>query len=103
MMEMNFGNDIDLKAGQGPTYAAGGPEIFTYRYPDGFKTGIYRYRLVSMGRDWYRFLNCLGNPGFSLSTYEKFKIHAFVCRFMSKQSIDVDGGPCGKTLIGNTG
>jgi len=62
MMEMSFGSDIGLKVGQGlaglvgkPACAAGGPEILTFRYPDGFKTGIYRYRLVSMGSVWYRF------------------------------------------------
>jgi len=78
---MSLDNDIDLKLGQGPTYATGGPagaaggpfypagkpaytaggsEILTFRYPDGFKTGIYRYRLVSMGSGWYRFIRSAG-------------------------------------------
>jgi len=66
MVEMNFKGDIDLKVGEGqadgpacaagkPSRAAGNPGILTYRYPDGFKTGIYKYRLVSIGINWYRF------------------------------------------------
>jgi len=27
----------------------------TNRYPDGFKTGIEKYRLVLIGANWYRF------------------------------------------------
>jgi len=29
--------------------------ILTFRYPNGFKTGIDKYRLVSMRSNWYRF------------------------------------------------
>jgi len=32
-----------------------GPKILTYRYPSGFKTGIDKYRLVSISAVWYRF------------------------------------------------
>ena len=95
MMKMSFSRDMDFKVGQA--------EILTYRYLDGFKTGIEKVRLVSIGNNWYRFLKCLSSPNFSISTCEKFKIYAQVCRFMSKLSINVDGGQCVKTLIADAG
>jgi len=84
MMEMSLGNDIDLKLGQGPTYAAGGPaggagepfylagkpackaggpEILTFRYPTDSKQ-------VSIGIVWYRW-GAVGIdlPGVRESTY----------------------------------
>jgi len=54
-MEMSFRCGIDLKMGVRPAYMAASPEILTYRYPDGFKTGIEKERLVSIGCRWYRF------------------------------------------------
>jgi len=102
-MEMSFRCGIDLKVEARLARTAVSPEILTFRYPDGFKTGIDKERLVSISRVWYRFLKCLRSPGFSTSTWEKFKIYAFVCRFMSKMSMDVDGGQCGKTLIADAG
>ena len=53
-MEMSFKGGIDLEMGVRPACMAASPEILTYRYPDGFKTGIEKYRLVSIGSNWYR-------------------------------------------------
>jgi len=103
MTEMSFRCGIDLEMGVRPACMAASPEILTYRYPDGFKTGIDRERLVSIGRLWYRFLKCLLSPDFSTSTCEKFKIYVQICRFMSNMSMDVDSGQCGKTLIADAG
>jgi len=49
---MTFRSDI--------LYSIQGEANLTYRYPDGFKTGIYRYRLVSMSSGWYRFIRGAG-------------------------------------------
>jgi len=53
MVKMNPGSDIDLKVRYAGLSVRGG--ILTFRYPDGFKTGIYKYRLVSISINWYRF------------------------------------------------
>jgi len=53
MMEMSFRNGIDLIREQGPASTAG--RNFNISIPDGFKTGIEKERLVSIGYNWYRF------------------------------------------------
>jgi len=66
MMEMSFRSAIELKVEESPARLAVKPKILTYRYPGGFKTGIYRYRLVSIGRVWYRltsFMRYMENAG----------------------------------------
>jgi len=65
-MKMNFRCGVDLEMGVRPACLAASPEILTYRYPDGFKTGIEKERLVSIGCRWYRFtrrVNCIVSAG----------------------------------------
>jgi len=66
MMEMSFGSDIGLVVRQESECQARRSVILTYRYPNGFKTGIEKERLVSIGCQWYRFsrrMNCIVSAG----------------------------------------